>query len=138
MTIEEIKKILESYTLDKKYYNELIIDLEEMKSKYSKLSAKYGSVDLLNLELNRVAKLSEKTLQNIERVESTINSLAQPSKDILYFKYIKKVPNHNIAMRLNYSLPRIYQLINVAIKEFAVMYSKIDGELNNHQDYSKL
>ncbi len=124
MTIEEVKKILESYTLDKKYYHELIVDLEEMKSKYSKLSTKYGSVDLLDLQLNRVVKLSEKTLQNIERVESTINSLTQPSKDILYFKYIKKVPNHNIAMRLNYSLPRIYQLLNKALREFAILYNE--------------
>lgn len=122
MNIEEIKKILESYTLEKKYYHDLVKDIEEQQNIYNKTISQ-DSLHLQTKRINQLLKLSELTLEKIEKVEFTINTLNQPSKDILYYKYIKKLSNSRIAMGLNYSVPRIYQLTSIAIKEFAVHYS---------------
>ena len=137
MDIEKIKRILESYTLDKQYYNDLMLDIEELQNKYSRLSTKFGSIDILKAQINRLSNLSDATLKNIEKVESVINSLNQPSKDILYYKYIKSIQNHKIALRLNYSVPRIYQLTNIALKEFAIEYLEQE-KAPKQKDYSKL
>ena len=91
MNIEEIKKILESYTLEKKYYHDLVKDIEEQQNIYNKTISQ-DSLHLQTKRINQLLKLSELTLEKIEKVEFTINTLNQPSKDILYYKYIKNFP----------------------------------------------
>ena len=120
------KKTLESYLDNKKYYEELIIDIKEMKEKQSKLINRYGNLEEINSRIIKFSNLKNEALKVLENVENTINSLNQPSKNILYQIYIKGMEHYNIAMRLNYSTIRIYQLLNKAIKEFATTYSLLE------------
>lgn len=120
------KKTLESYLDNKKYYEELIIDIKEMKEKQSKLINRYGNLEEINSRIIKFSNLKNEALKVLENVENTINSLNQPSKNILYQRYIKGMEHYKIAMRLNYSTIRIYQLLNKAIKEFATTYSLLE------------
>lgn len=126
MDVVNTKNTLESYLANKKYYEELIIDIKEMKEKQSKLINRYGNLEEINSRIIKFSNLKNEALKVLENVENTINSLNQPSKNILYQRYIKGVEHYKIAMRLNYSTIRIYQLLNKAIKEFAVAYSNLE------------
>lgn len=126
MDVVNTKKTLESYLANKKYYEELIIDIKEMKEKQSKLINRYGNLEEINSRIIKFSNLKNEALKVLENVENTIDSLNQPSKNILYQRYIKGMEHYKIAMRLNYSTIRIYQLLNKAIKEFAVAYSNLE------------
>lgn len=126
MDVANARKALESYLNNKKYYEELIIDVKQMKEKQSKLINLYGNLEEINSRISKFSNLKDETLKALENVENTINSLNQPSKNILYQRYIKGMEHYKIAMRLNYSTIRIYQLLNKAIKEFASTYSLLE------------
>lgn len=105
------KKILEDYALNKIYKKDL--------EKEYKLKENHKE-DLLivSTELNKMTKV-------IENVEQTISSLNQPSKNILFYRYIKNNSYDMIALKLNYSQQRVYQLLKKALEEFENNYKQI-------------
>ncbi len=106
--MKHTKIILKSYQINKKYQNELKKEYELFKAE-SKEKAK------LKQELSLVDK-------EIENVIGSIMALNQPSKSILLLRYVKQYSYEVIAFKLNYSTQRIYQLLNVALKEFKTEY----------------
>lgn len=58
----------------------------------------------------------------LKLIETIITNLSQPYKSILYYKFIKEDSYQNIAIKLNYSIQRIYQLLNESFKKFEETY----------------
>lgn len=58
----------------------------------------------------------------LKLIETIITNLSQPYKSILYNKFIKEDSYQNIAIKLNYSIQRIYQLLNESFKKFEEAY----------------
>lgn len=133
------KTILESYGLNKKYSEELAFDIEHLRSIRERHISKFGNSDLIDYELQQKINDYQQVHNQIKIVENTINVLEQPSKNILYYKYIRHLQNANIAIRMSYSEPRIYQLLNKAINEFEEQYNvEYQQQIPTEQDYSKL
>lgn len=135
------RRILEAYGLNKKYIEELVFDIEQLKTTQNKIINKFGESNFIDYELKQKTELYFKVYEQIKIVESIINNLEQPSKNVLYYKYIKHLQNTNIALKMNYSEPRIYQLVNKALNEFNELYSNLYHQTSHialEQDYSKL
>ena len=132
------KTILESYGQNKQYAEELIFDIEHLKSTKAKYLNKFGNSDLINHELEQKSDTYRQVHTQLKIIENTINQLEQPSKNILYYKYVRHLPNTNIAIRMSYSEPRIYQLLNKAISEFEEQYALCKQQCSLPNDYSKL
>ena len=127
MDVVNAKKTLESYINNKKYYEELLMDIDQMKENQSRLKNRCANVEEINARIIKFSNIKDETLHSLENVENTINSLNQPSKNILYQRYIKGLQHYKIALRLNYSTIRIYQLLNIAIKEFVSNYTLLEN-----------
>lgn len=123
---------LQSYKYDKQLYLEmrqnddrLDIEIEKILSQL-KLKKMLGKKDtLLSFKLNELYKLKENQITNLtnltnklNEVERRIESLDQPYKNILYMKYVNELKMDEIADKLNYSIKRIYQLKDIAVKKF--------------------
>ena len=103
-TIEEIKKELNSYMNDKKYIEEKLADIEEMRAKMEKTTTEIsdmpkGSNPVADRIAEYIAKIEEIQDENYKRIlvmeekkktiENIIDATEQPYKNILYFRYIK-------------------------------------------------
>ncbi len=112
--MKKVKEILKIYRINKTYKR----DLE------NELAKEVENVDhrkFLERELNQVVEI-------IEDVDKTISSLSQPNKSLIFYRYIKGMSYESIAFRLNYSVQRIYQLLNLALNEFLEKYINIQKE----------
>ena len=112
--MKKVKEILKTYRINKTYKR----DLE------NELAKELENVDhrkFLERELVQV-------MQIIEDVDKTISSLSQPNKSLIFYRYIKGMSYESIAFRLNYSVQRIYQLLNLALNEFLEKYINIQKE----------
>ncbi len=116
----QTKEILEAYRLDKQYLEELSNDTLKMREK--NLNTKIGFNEVCNNMGEMVSKLSNR----ISKIENVINSVSQPYKNVLYYKYVKNLSHTKIAMKMDYSLQRIFQLQKEAINKFAIIYNNID------------
>lgn len=113
------KEVLKSYAFDKQYQKDLTRD-----SLSSGQSDKNGKI--INAKLQHVSK-------KIETIENSIISLKQPSKNILYYRYIKHFSYEQIARKLNYSVQRIYQLTKVALEDFEEEFNNQNKSANPRQ-----
>lgn len=111
--MKNAKRILEDYALNKIYKK----DLEK---EYKLKENNRECLLIVSDELN-------KTIRTIENVEKAISNLDQPSKNILFYRYIKNNSYDIIALKLNYSPQRVYQLLKKALKEFEDTYQKISA-----------
>ena len=135
MSIEEIKKMLNNYKYNKLAVAKRQQHLENLKNiilKASKRKEDISSVTQIHIKSDNLKKLiaeetiEEKMLYNEiktnKEIESTINSLSQPSKAILLSKYVLGLTFDEIANELFYSSKRIYQLHSIALMEFKDKY----------------
>ena len=118
------KKILEGFSLNKKFYEELTKDLSELNKKIETPNIDINTYNSIKYEIETLDKECHRVKNEIDFIEDVINSLEQPSKNILYYKFVKKLPHLDIAIRMNYSIQRIYQLYNLALNEFLVKYDE--------------
>ena len=129
---EQELKELKSYAYELQYYNEKLKDMEkltkeinELKFKLSDMKIKGYDTTLTVIELNNLEDkqvLLSKTLSNIlnknQKVESKIEDMFQPYKNILFLKYVKNLSFDEIATKMNYSSKRIYQLHKIAVSMY--------------------
>ena len=108
------KEILESYRLDKLYLEELTND---------KLLLEDQNNDGSTLTFKNLDKLLKELSYKITKIENIIDSLPQPHKNILYYKYIKNLSHNKIAMKMDYSLQRIFQLQKEALYIFSKKFN---------------
>lgn len=137
MREEEAKKLLKSYK-----YNELTIkqrekhieQLKEMLKNYinrqneikSLTNIEFDDADIRELlaEQKREEQQLIKDMKMKNKLVAMINNLKQPSKAILFGKYILNMSFDEVARDLYYSSKRIYQLHKIAIEEFAATYKE--------------
>lgn len=130
MNTNSIIEELESYIYDHQYYLEkkkdvetlkveldkLIRKIHDMKAKCYDTSATESQIEEINkslqIEENRILKIAK----NQELIETKIENMTQPYKNILFLKYLKGYSFDQIASKMNYSSKRIYQLHKDAIK----------------------
>lgn len=112
--MKKVKEILETYKVNKTYKKDL-------ESELSKCTKNSEHSKFIERELNQVVEI-------IEDVDKTISSLSQPNKSLIFYRYIKGMSYESIAFRLNYSVQRIYQLLNLALNEFLEKYINIQKE----------
>lgn len=138
MSEEEAKKLLKGYK-----YNELTIkqrekhieQLKEMLKNYINRQNEIKSLTNIELddadirELLAEQKREEqqliKDMKMKNKLVAMINNLKQPSKAILFGKYILNMSFDEVARDLYYSSKRIYQLHKIAIEEFAATYKEL-------------
>lgn len=138
MSEEEAKKLLKSYK-----YNELTIkqrekhieQLKEMLKNYinrqkeikSLTNIEIDDADIRELlaEQKREEQQLIKDMKMKNKLVAMINNLKQPSKAILFGKYILNMSFDEVARDLYYSSKRIYQLHKIAIEEFAATYKEL-------------
>lgn len=80
----------------------------------------------LTLSIDKIAKkqieeekLLIELLNKKQALEKKISQIQQPYKNVLYLRYIKALRYEEIAKKMNYSVKRIYQLHNEALKLYA-------------------
>ena len=138
MSEEEAKKLLKGYK-----YNELTIkqreihieQLKEMLKNYinrkneikSLTNIEFDDADIRELlaEQKREEQQLIKDMKMKNKLVAMINNLKQPSKAILFGKYILNMSFDEVARDLYYSSKRIYQLHKIAIEEFAATYKEL-------------
>jgi DNA-directed RNA polymerase specialized sigma subunit len=136
MNTKECKKMLSNYRYNLITIQEKQKHLEDLKSLILKISERQKHINDLKdneeskLQLDKILNkqikaeqelLNEVTKQN--KIENVINTLSQPGKTILLFRYISCMTFDEIALKLHYSSKRIYQLHSVAIEEFTKNYN---------------
>jgi DNA-directed RNA polymerase specialized sigma subunit len=127
-TIEEIKKELSSYIQDKKYIEEKKADIEELREQATNTTSMLtdmpkGSNPINDKIAEYVAKILDLQAENLEfilnlekrkkEIENIINTMEQPYKNILYFRYIK-----------GYNLTEVASLIGNEYKWCCVLHGK--------------
>ena len=130
MSIKEIKKMLNNYKFNKLAVTKRQQHLENLKSiilKASKRKDDISSATQIDIEVDNLKKLIAEEIMYNEiktnrEIESTINTLSQPSKTILLSKYVLGLTFDEIANDLFYSSKRIYQLHSIALVEFKDKY----------------
>ncbi len=130
MRKSEIITELESYKYEYQYFQEKSKEIEKLKKEiqksYDRLSQmKENKID--TFELNKqIEKIIEKQsreedalliiISKKQEIENKINRLPQPYKNILFLKYINLNTFDEIALKMNYSTKRIYQLHKIALQ----------------------
>ena len=132
------KKDLENYKYDFQYYQEKSREIDRLKKEIQKsyerlMEMMNNKIDItdLNCKLQQIIdKQSEEEnfllsiLNKKQTIEKRIDSLEQPYKNILFMKYINLNTFDEIALKMNYSTKRIYQLHKKGLSIYCELYSK--------------
>ena len=102
MNIEELKVILENCRFNRQYISAKKRDLDTV----SHFLQNNGYDNIFNQKQKQI----EDVLQEMMGIEEAIQFLKQPYKTVIYMRYIDNFTMEQIADKLNYSCPRIYQL----------------------------
>lgn len=130
---------LKSYWFDNQYYNEIKTDSEIVVKEIQKLELSLKDREVKGYDTFitklRINNLNEKKvsldtlLQSIikgtKKVETVIDSMHQPYKNILFLKYIKNLSFDEIAYKMNYSSKRIYQLHKIGVDLYIKQYKDL-------------
>lgn len=134
MTIEECKEELKAYIHNKKFVEERIETIEERKSMLEKITttitnapgAKSSVQDKIAEGIVNVMDLTidlEKIISNIKekqvKIESKIDKLKQPYRNILYMIYIKGNTLVDVANDMNYNYKYMCRMHINALKKYA-------------------
>jgi len=130
MTYEEAKTLLVNYSYDAFFYDEKNQELNTTRKKLDILLPKNITNSIVFEEMRKSVSdmlekqhVDEKVLFDLFNqkcdLEARISKLKQPYKNVLYLRYIKAYRYEIIADKMSYSVKRIYQLHNDAIKMFA-------------------
>ena len=123
----QLKKLLEKYQYDKEYFIEKSREIKSSKELVSNLISKNNLLNAeqakSDFELDLIIKKQENDLHLLAEinnsngaVESLVHGLEQPYRNILFYRYIKFMTFDEIALKMNYSTPRIYQLHDHALE----------------------
>lgn len=124
MTKSELKKLFERYQYDKDYINEILKEIKIYNEKNEKYKSylNNGHSILKNKDIELIIKKHEDDIKNMLKIksnnnyiESLIQQLEQPYRNVLFYKYIKYYSFDEIASKMHYSTPRIYQLHDKAL-----------------------
>lgn len=132
MDIENYVKELESYRYEYEYLKEKTKELEKLKleieksfNRLTELQNKNIDIKNLNSKIKKIIEkqsLEETQILNIlskkQKIENQINCLDQPYKTIFFLRYIRANTFDEIALKMNYSTKRIYQLHKIGIDEY--------------------
>lgn len=128
MSKDKIKNLLESYKFDNQLLNEKQNELNIINSQHLKKleilkpisnenNQLYNeAVEKYKRESSYIEKEIEKILNKKRDIEKLIEKVQQPYKNVLYFKYVQCLSVEEIAMKMNYSPQRIYQLHDIGMK----------------------
>ena len=71
MDVVNAKKTLESYINNKKFYEELLMDIDQMKENQSRLKNRCANVEEINARIIKFSNIKDETLHSLENVENT-------------------------------------------------------------------
>jgi len=128
MTKNQLKAILRDYWYDKQYLNE--------KTKECELISKHANIEInknlqYSFSIDNYKKQDELRIKQLliknKKIEDAIQSLPQPSRSVINFKYIFSMSNEEIAKKMNFSIQRIYQLHNEGLMKLLEKINKNDS-----------
>lgn len=138
--MEETKKELSSYLQDKRLLKEKENELEELKTKATKITtelrdmpkgtpeiqdrmAEYASkiVDLKNEKYAQIIKM----YKTKKEIEDKIELIDQPYKNILHFKYIKGLNLTQVANEIKYEYEYTKKLHGIALLKYKNITPKV-------------
>ena len=124
---EELKK----YVYEVQFHKEVVLEIKNIEAEIAKKASKYKSfasledkelvdkdIERLNETLLRQTDKLKSTEAFIAKVENTIAKIDQPLKNVLYFRYVKLYKYSAIAVKMGYSIQRIFQLNREALKKY--------------------
>lgn len=124
---EELKK----YVYEVQFHKEVVLEIKKIEAEIAKKASKYKSfasledkelvdkdIERLNEALLRQTDKLKSTEAFIAKVENTIAKIDQPLKNVLYFRYVKLYKYSVIAVKMGYSIQRIFQLNREALKKY--------------------
>ena len=112
--MDELKEMLKNYINRQKEIKSLTnIEIDD------------ADIRELLAEQKREEQQLIKDMKMKNKLVAMINNLKQPSKAILFGKYILNMSFDEVARDLYYSSKRIYQLHKIAIEEFAATYKEL-------------
>lgn len=124
---EELKK----YVYEVQFHKEVVLEIKNIEAEIAKKASKYKSfasledkelvdkdIESLNEALLRQTDKLKSTEAFIAKVENTIAKIDQPLKNVLYFRYVKLYKYSAIAVKMGYSIQRIFQLNREALKKY--------------------
>lgn len=124
---EELKK----YVYEVQFHKEVVLEIKKIEAEIAKKASKYKSfasledkelvdkdIERLNEALLRQTDKLKSTEAFIAKVENTIAKIGQPLKNVLYFRYVKLYKYSAIAVKMGYSIQRIFQLNREALKKY--------------------
>ncbi len=124
---EELKK----YVYEVQFHKEVVLEIKNIEAEIAKKASKYKSfasledkelvdkdIERLNEALLRQTDKLKSTEAFIAKVENTIAKIDQPLKNVLYFRYVKLYKYSAIAVKMGYSIQRIFQLNREALKKY--------------------
>ncbi len=135
--MDNVKEELKKYMFDMQFYEEVVSEIKELQTKLlvaTNRANTYGDINnTIEIEdIRKQIKAKERALAKIEKsktaVEETINAIDQPYKNVLYFRYVKQYKFNKIAMKMGYSLQRIFQLNKEAIEKYAKVRDGLDKQ----------
>ncbi len=121
MNIEELKVILENCRFNRQYISAKKRDLDTV----SHFLQNNGYDNIFNQKQKQI----EDVLQEMMGIEEAIQFLKQPYKTVIYMRYIDNFTMEQIADKLNYSCPRIYQLHSTGLKNLLDIVNERDIDI---------
>ena len=125
------KEELKRYVYEVQFHKEVVLEIKNIEAEIAKKASKYKSfasledkelvdkdIERLNETLLRQTDKLKSTEVFIAKVENTIAKIDQPLKNVLYFRYVKLYKYSAIAVKMGYSIQRIFQLNREALKKY--------------------
>ncbi len=91
-----------------RFYKDNNFNVEEYKERLDMM------IEKSNVEEKRLLEILERK----QTIEEKINLLDQPYRNVLYLKYIRAYTIDEVALNMNYSSKRIYQLHRIALEKY--------------------
>ena len=131
MVASRAKEELKKYVYEVQFHKEVVLEIKNIEAEIAKKASKYKSfasledkelvdkdIERLNEALLRQTDKLKNTEAFIAKVENTIAKIDQPLKNVLYFRYVKLYKYSAIAVKMGYSIQRIFQLNREALKKY--------------------
>ena len=135
---KELIKELEDYKYEYQYFIEKSKEIEKLKQEIQKSFARLRELKQTDFDVNDLnaqikiildkQSKEENALLSIlaqkQKIEKNIENLPQPYKNIFFLKYISLKTFDEIALKMNYSTKRIYQLHKKGIEIYCDNYDQ--------------
>jgi len=134
---KKLLRDLESYKYDYQYFIEKSNDIDKLKNEIEKsitrldrIKENNGDIGEINHQIQLIVdKQSQeeyallKVITKKQEIEKYIDDLSQPYKNIFFLHYIGGYSFSDIALKMNYSTKRIYQLHKEGSEEYCMKQS---------------